>query len=92
MIYATKIKMNPEYPPPWRCQDIETIYLEGEGKNQFYKIEEVFYFLRDDQETICVDEESRAELQSVQGFLSTKYVRSKSYDTEKDPLLKLPKQ
>ncbi|UJF16805.1 hypothetical protein LZ578_12120 (plasmid) [Jeotgalibaca sp. MA1X17-3] len=88
MIYATKIKMCSKCPPPWTCHDIDSIYLEGEGKNKFYKKEEIYHFLRDDQDIIQVRLGSNRELQPVLGLPPLKYIRSEAYDTKQDFLLK----
>lgn len=91
-MYATKIKMCSGCSSSLSCQDIDSIYLEGVTKPDFYKKEVLYDFLIKNPDTITVNLGSRPNLKPAVSPRRTKYVRSESNDTEQDNLLKLPRE
>ena len=90
-MYATKIKMCSGYSNSLNCQDIDSIYLEGVTKPDFYKKETLHDFLVKNPDTITVNLGSHPNLEPAVSPKGTKYVRSESNNTEQDNLLKLPR-
>ena len=75
MILATKIHFkygSPSYPNE---QDIQSIYLSGEGLEGFYPKEQVYDML----------------VQEMTSFKGEKYVRSMPNESKHDNLLNLPR-
>ena len=90
-MYVTQIKMCSGCSTSLSCQDIDSIYLEGITKPDFYKKEVLHDFLVENPNTITVNLGSHPNLEPAVSLNGTKYVRSESNNTEQDNLLKLPR-
>lgn len=91
MMYATKIKMCLGCNGSNNCQDIDSIYLEGNDTNQFYKKASIYDHLKKYPNSIKVNIFPYPNLLPVLSSKGEKYVRSEPNDTTNDNLLKLPR-
>lgn len=92
MMYAIKIKMCPGCHNSNSCQDIDSIYLEGNNTNQFYKKGAIYDYLKENPNTIKVNISPCPYLTPILSSKGEKYVRSEPNDTTRDNLLKLPRE
>lgn len=91
MMYATKIRMCAGCNDSYKCQDIESIYLEGAKEEKFYDKEVLHNHLKNNPGSIKVKISPYPELVPAVSTKGEKYVRSESNDTTIDNLLKLPR-
>lgn len=91
MMYATRIKMCQGFQNSINCVDIDSIYLEGNNTNQFYKKASVYDHLKQHPNTIRVKSGVEPYLIPALSVKNEKYVRSEPNDTTNDNLLKLPR-
>ncbi len=91
MIYATRIHMNDGCQNSNCLTDIDTIYLEGDGNNQFYKKGVIHDYLKTNPNTIRVNISPYPYVIPAISSKGEKYVRSEPNDTIYDNLLKLPR-
>ncbi|WP_312643599.1 DUF3892 domain-containing protein [Hydrogenoanaerobacterium sp.] len=91
MMYATKIHMSSGYQNSNNCVDIDTIYLEGNDTDQFYKKANLYDHLKKYPNSIKVKRGTEPYLVPALSSRNEKYVRSEPNDTEYDNLLKLPR-
>lgn len=90
MILATKIHFRygtPSYPSE---QDIQSIYLSGEGLEGFYPKEQVYDMLVRGK-MIRVNIYPYPALEEMTSFKGEKYVRSEPNENQYDNLLNLPR-
>lgn len=90
MILATKIHFQygcPAYPSE---QDIQSIYLSGEGLEGLYPKEQVYDMLVR-SEMIRVNIYPYPALEEMTSFKGEKYVRSEPNENQYDNLLNLPR-
>jgi hypothetical protein len=71
--------------------DIDTIYLEGDGTNQFYKKGVLHDHLKAHPNSIQVNIHPYPYLLPAISSRGEKYVRSQANDSPNDNLLKLPR-
>lgn len=86
---ATKIRMKSGCQKSNNLCEIDSIYLEEEGK--FYKKEKIHDYLKKNPRTILVNIAPYPYLQPVVSLRGEKYVRSTPDSTQKDNLLNLPR-
>lgn len=91
MMYATKIHMNNGSSNSYTLTDIDTIYLEGENTNQWYKKAVLHDHLKKNPDTIKVNISPYPFLIPALSGNREKYVRSEPNDSKNDNLLKLPR-
>ena len=91
MMYATKIHMNSGCENSYYLTDIDTIYLEGDNTNQFYKKGILHDHLKKHPNTIKVNISPYPYLVPALSSKGEKYVRSTPNDSVNDNLLKLPR-
>lgn len=91
MMYATKIHMNSGCQNSNYLTDIDTIYLEGDNTNQFYKKGVLHDHLKSHPNTIKVNISPYPYLVPAISSKGEKYVRSEPNDSVNDNLLKLPR-
>lgn len=90
MILATKIHFKYGCPDHPSEQDIQTIYLSGEGLEGFYPKEQVHDMLVR-RETIRVGIYPYPALEEITSSKREKYVRSMFNESRHDNLLNLPR-
>lgn len=91
MMYATKIKMCSGCHHSNSCNDIESIYLTGADKEQFYTKGVLHDYVKKNPGSIKVNILPYPNLIPATSSRSEKYVRSATDDTVNDNLLKLPR-
>lgn len=91
MMYATKIHMNSGCQSSYTLTDIDTIYLEGDGTNGWYKKADLYDHLKIRPNTIQVKINPYPFLLPALSSKNEKYVRSQPNDSTNDNLLKLPR-
>lgn len=91
MYYSTKIKMMPGCGNSNNAQEIDQIYVAGNGWNDFYPKGQLHDYLKRTPGTICVDIYPYPELLPATSSRGEKYVRSESNDSPYDNLLRLPR-
>lgn len=91
MMYATKIHMNSGCQNSNYLTDIDTIYLEGDNTNQFYKKSVLYDHLQNHPGSIKVNIYPYPYLVPALSSKGEKYVRSEPNDSVNDNLLKLPR-
>jgi hypothetical protein len=91
MMYATKIHMNSGCQSSNYLTDIDTIYLEGNNTNQFYKKGVLHDHVTKHPYSIKVNLNPFPYLVPATSSKGEKYVRSEPDDTVNDNLLKLPR-
>lgn len=90
MILATKIHFQYGCPDHPSEQDIQSIYLSGEGLDGFYPKEQVYDMLVNGK-IIRVNIYPYPALEEMTSFKGEKYVRSEPNDNQYDNLLNLPR-
>ena len=91
MMYATKIHMYTGCQYSNTLTDIDTIFLEGDGTNQFYKKSDLYDHLKKNPNSIQVKIYPYPYLIPALSSRGEKYVRSSPNDSPNDNLLKLPR-
>ena len=91
MMYATKIKMSTGFSNSNSCIDIDSIYLEGNNTNKFYKKSVLYDHLKKHPYSIKVKRGTEPYLIPALSSNNEKYVRSEPNNTVNDNLLKLPR-
>lgn len=91
MMYAKKIKMKFGCNDSLKCEEIESIYLEGNNTNQFYKKETLHDFLKENPNTIKVKDSLGPYVIPAVSINREKYVKSEPNYTKMDNLLSLPR-
>jgi len=91
MMYATKIHMNTGCQNSNTLTDIDTIFLEGDGTNQFYEKAALYDHLKQHPNSIQVKIHPYPYLIPALSSRDEKYVRSSPNDSPNDNLLKLPR-
>ncbi len=91
MMYAKKIHMNSGCQNSYYLTDIDTIYLEGDNSNQFYKKGVLYDHLKNHPDSIKVNIHPYPYLVPALSSSGEKYVRSEPNDSVNDNLLKLPR-
>lgn len=91
MMYATKIHMNSGCQNSNYLTDIDTIYLEGDNTNQYYKKGVLHDYLKKHPNSIKVKISPYPYLVPAISSKREKYVRSEPNDSVNDNLLKLPR-
>jgi hypothetical protein len=91
MLYATKIKMCPGCQNSNKCQEIDSIYLEGCNDEKFYKKAKLYDYLQSHPNGIKVKRGSQPYVIPALSVRNEKYVKSEPNDTVNDNLLNLPR-
>ena len=91
MMYAVKIKMCIGCQNSTSCIDIDSIYLEGNYPDQFYKKDVLYDYLKNNPNSIRIKRGVEPYLIPALSVKNEKYVRSEPNDTVNDNLLKLPR-
>ena len=91
MNYATKIRMMPGCGNSFNTQEIDEIYVSGNGWNDFYSKGQLHDYLKRCPGTICVNIRPYPELIPAMSSRGEKYVRSESNNSTYDNLLMLPR-
>lgn len=89
---ATKIKMKPGCGTSYNLLEIDSVYLTGCEKNDFYTKESIYDYLQKNLGTIQVDIEPYPNVIGAISANNEKYVKSQANSSEKDNLLKLPRE
>ncbi len=91
LYYATKIRMKPGCGNSWDLTEIDSIYLEGEGKSGLYTKESIHDFLRVYPGTIKVKLKRCPDVIPAVSIYREKYVKSEPNEFMDDNLLCLPR-
>ncbi|GEK90741.1 hypothetical protein AKA01nite_03630 [Alkalibacterium kapii] len=91
LLYATKIKMYPGCTDSLRCQDIESICLEGSNNKTYHLRETVHALLKYNPKTVAVKNEEKFFLEAATSPTGNPYVRTENHSKKSDPLLSLPR-
>ena len=89
---ATAIRMKNGCSNSYDTLEIDSVYIEGCVRPDFYKKEVVYDYLIEHPGSIYVDRSPYPELIPALSKYQEKYVRSEPNDTTRDNLLMLPRK
>lgn len=92
MTKATKIKMKYGCHYSDNVLEIDQVYLEGLRYNGYYKKEDIHDYLKNNPNTIVVNIYPYPYVIPAESVYGEKYVKSEPDSTNKDNLLRLPRE
>lgn len=92
LVKATRIKMKPGCGTSNNLLEIESVYLTGCEKDDFYTKASIYDYLQKNPNTIQVNIEPYPNVIGAISANNEKYVKSQANSLEKDNLLKLPRE
>lgn len=92
MMYATKIKMQPDCYYSQSLLEINSVYIEGCANPGFFKKATLHNYLKDNPGTIKVKIAPYPEIIPATSSRGEKYVKSAPNDYTHDNLLDLPRE